>query len=85
MYTIWKYPLKVIDKQIIKMPQGVRILTVQVQNGEPCLWAEVDPDNELQDVLIATRGTGNKYELSAASYIGTYQLRGDALVFHVFY
>lgn len=44
MQRIYKYPIETVDQQQVKMPDGAQILTVQVQNGKPCLWAMVDPD-----------------------------------------
>lgn len=46
MKTIYKYPLDVTDRQVIAMPEDAEILTVQVQNGKPMLWAVVDPNKE---------------------------------------
>jgi len=43
MNSIWKYPLQVTDAQTIDVPEGSEALSVQVQNGTPCLWARVDP------------------------------------------
>jgi hypothetical protein len=85
MKNIYKYILKATDIQIIEMPKDSEILTVQVQNGVPCLWVKVSEcswfDNE--SVTIHTCGTGNPMG-EVGPYIGTYQLDGGSLVFHVF-
>ena len=80
---IFKYPLKVEDEQIIKMPLGYQILTVQIKDNVPCIWAIVD-DNEkhIIDCSIMTIGTGHYFDNHLLDYIGTYQL--NQLVFHVF-
>ena len=80
---IFKYPLKIEDEQIIKIPLGYRILTVQVKDNVPCLWALVD-DEEIHIVRckIKTVGTGCSFDVNPWWYIGTYQL--NQLVFHVF-
>lgn len=82
--TIWKYELEVTDKQWVNMPEGAKILTVQIQNGRPCLWAIVNPKNKPEERVIETYGTGNPFKEFERSYIGTYQLQGGSLVFHVF-
>ncbi len=82
--TIWKYALEVTDLQIIRLPFGARPLGVQLQFGEPMLWAMVDPSAPLEARSIVTLGTGNPFSGIAGEYLGTYQLTGGALVFHVF-
>jgi len=84
MISIWKFPLQTINAQEIKMPVGAEILTVQVQNDEPYLWARVDTDAFAGSRQIAIHGTGHELSALTRKYIGTYQLSGGALVFHVF-
>ena len=36
---IYKYPLEVQDEQVVMLPTGAKILTVQSQKDRPCLWA----------------------------------------------
>ncbi len=85
---IWKYKLGVINSQIIVMPSDAQLLSVQVQNDQPCLWALVDPKKaEVEDRTIEIVGTGQEihYDMgNAISFIDTFQLSGGALVFHVF-
>lgn len=40
---VYKYPLDIQDEVVIMMPKCARVLSVQVQNGRPCLWAAIDP------------------------------------------
>ncbi|TNF09438.1 MAG: hypothetical protein EP323_00270 [Gammaproteobacteria bacterium] len=84
MDSIWKFELEVIDEQLIKMPAGSLTLDVQVQNGKPCLWARVNPKIEKVKRRIITHGTGHQVPETTGDYIGSYQLQGGALVFHVF-
>ena len=82
MKQIWKFPLETTDSQKIEMPVDAEILTVQLQNGVPCIWAIVNtdaPTNEYREILIF--GTGHDVE-NQSEYIGTYQL--GCLVFHAF-
>lgn len=81
---IWKYELAVTDRQVVEMPLGAQILTVQVQRDVPCLWAIVSTDAKRMPRTIDTFGTGHAISGSPGRYIGTYQLNRGALVFHVF-
>lgn len=84
---IYKYPLQIEDRQIIEMPRGARILSIQVQNGVPCIWAQVNPKSEKEKRVIYIVGTGHDLEdfiFDSCGYRGTFQLHGGALVFHVF-
>ena len=85
--TIWKFELETTDNQTLKMPVGAEILTVQTQSDKPCLWALVDPNAEKEGRFIEIFGTGHPvgYDMGIdRKYIGTYQLHGGSLVFHVF-
>lgn len=83
--TIWKFPLTVADVQHVAMPTGAEILCVQTQHEGPCLWVRVDPSATMEKRSIAIVGTGHPApEPSDGDYIGTFQIHGGALVFHVF-
>lgn len=83
--TIYKYPLDTKDTNILELPKGAQILTVQTQNNIPCIWALVnDKETEKESRFINTFGTGHPIDSSPRKYIGTYQLHNGALVFHVF-
>jgi len=88
--TIWKYPLLATGRQIVRMPEGAQILTVQTQNDAPCLWALVDEGSGSEERIIYTQGTGEPFidDPEDLTYIGTYQLQREAfgvvLIFHVF-
>lgn len=88
MKTIWKYKLTLNSPYIIGMPEGAEILTVQVQNGNPCLWVKVDTEAELEERVFYVFATGQEIDFDGQdiylTYIGTFQLYDGALVFHVF-
>lgn len=84
MKKIFKYPLKVADVQEVEIPVGAIILCVQIQREEPCLWALVNPDVVKEKRRIVTYGTGHPVDDVPGYYVGTYQLNGGDLVFHVF-
>ena len=83
--TIWKYALEVVDEQMIDMPMGAQVLSVQVQHGVPCLWVRCNPDAQTAPVRVVTVGTGHPAEIGySMQFIGTYQLLGGNFVGHVF-
>jgi hypothetical protein len=82
--TIWKFPLTAEDIQHIEAPEINRPLAVQTQNGMPQLWMLVDPESRRRRIKVRTFGTGHPGITQDMDYVGTYQLSGGALVFHVF-
>lgn len=85
MKAIYKYPLEVIDDQFIDMRRDYQVLSIQVQNGKPCLWAEVDPKSPMLYVHIVIVGTGQPiHNDDEMKYIGTFQLESGSFVGHCF-
>lgn len=84
METIWKYELEVVGSQEIKLPTGFEVLSVQVQNGIPCLWVRVDALRPTHKTEIIIHGTGHPVPDTTGKYLGTFQMNGGALVWHVF-
>lgn len=82
--TIWKFELETTDNQFIEIPKGAQLLAVQTQSDKPCLWALVDPNAEKEKRCFEVFGTGHVINSNNREYIGTYQLNGGNLVFHVF-
>jgi hypothetical protein len=86
--VIWKFPLETMTEQTISLPVGSKILTVQWQINQPCLWAEVDasPDTVRSDYHITMVGTGHEFMLYPTSvYISTVILNGGSFVLHFYY
>lgn len=84
MMTIWKFPLKPVDRQVVEIPSGAQILAVQMQHGVPCFWALVRDDEERKKLGILIYGTGHRIEGPLGVYLGTFQMDNGKLVFHVF-
>ncbi len=84
MTQIWKFPLEVIDDQYINVPKGAKPLSVDVQNGTPCVWAEVDPGAPADSIHIRIFRTGHNISGSGLQFVGTFQLYGGSFVGHVF-
>lgn len=83
--VIWKFELRIDDALTLTMPQGSRLLSVQVQAGKPCLWAMVDPSRPRVSRRLAIRGTGHSCDSlthELVGFVGTFQL--GAFVGHLF-
>jgi hypothetical protein len=85
MKTIYKYSIEPGYPFILELPIDSQILTIQVQNNEPKLWALVDTNLEKEIRRLWILGTGERVPPEAKTYIGTFQVQEDnLLVFHVF-
>lgn len=84
MKTIWKFPFEIQEEVTIGMPRDAQILAVQVQDGVPCLWALLFSTNPMETRRFRIYGTGYQVESYAANYVGTIQMEGESLIFHVF-
>ena len=84
MATIYKYTLEP-GRTKLQMPQGAQVLTVQMQNGTPCLWAKVDPTRSTELRIFDVYGTGHTMpDDPRLMYVATFQMDGGALVWHAF-
>lgn len=82
MKTIWKFEIK--NNTSIEIPTNAEILTCQTQNGIPCLWILVDPEEEKQTRYFNIYGTGYIITEDPGKYINTFQMQGGMFIFHVF-
>ena len=85
--VIWKFALEITDSQTIQMPCGAEVLTIQTQQEKPFIWALVNPQEEIVNYEFLMLGT--EHPIDAADikwgiHVGTFQIHGGALVFHVF-
>lgn len=84
--TIWKFEITP-NVNYIMMPIGAEILSVQTQNENPCIWALVEPDNGKEERYFDVFGTGHEVYCDMGvdrKFIGTFQMQGGSLVFHLF-
>lgn len=87
--TIWKFELSpsITGTHSFTMPKDAKILTVQTQNNNPCIWALVNPNNEVEERFFELFGTGHDVYCDMGidrKYINTIQMREGGLVFHLF-
>jgi len=80
MKTIYKYTLHSQDCSL-QLPKGAEILSVQLQNQIPTLWALVNPMTVTEERHICIVGTGWQVE-DNMKYITTYM--DGYFVWHVF-
>ncbi len=85
MKTVWKYSIPVADLVCIEVPKGGKPLCVQVQHETACVWILVDTYQPHVTRQFRVLGTGHDiHPDGAGDYIGSFQLAGGALVFHLF-
>lgn len=84
MKSIYKYELVVSDEFKLLIPSGAKFLSVQVQNNKPCLWALVEPRNELKHYRFRCFGTGHNIDEPGLKYLGTTQAVHGTFVWHFF-
>ena len=84
MRSIYKYPIQSNNTRI-QLPLE-QILTVQLQNHLPCLWALINEDKPTITISIWILGTGwNLTEFKRdLTYISTVQ-DDDGFIWHFFY
>lgn len=83
--TIWKFGIPVMENVVtVHMPRAAHILTVQMQHGEPKLWALVDPNAPMEPRYFRWFGTGYALPDALGQYVGTVQSLHGSLVFHLF-
>jgi len=81
---IYKWTLEITDEQTLPMPANAEILCVQIQHGEPQLWALCDEVQFPGKRTIYIYGTGNPISKNPGKYIGTFQTHNGKLIWHVF-
>lgn len=83
MKAVWKFPIGG-PRTALGIPSGARILDIQVQDNEPQLWVLVNPENAPVIRTFQAVATGQHFDDSGCVYIGTFQINGGRLVFHLF-
>ena len=94
--VIWKYPFDIADEFHLAMPEGAKILALQLdaRTGKPAIWAMLKPSNEAESRYFVIRPTGVFFlaDEEMETYIGTVQTPGAidqhgveiSYVWHVF-
>lgn len=82
--TIWKYPAFTAQSWTQLMPAGAKVLSVQPQGNDVQMWAIVDAGKPDEARKFTVYGTGHPMPSDPGVFIGTFQLDGGALIFHLF-
>lgn len=84
---VWKFPIEQPSRVVnIEMPVGARPLYVDEQRGTVCLWALVNPAAPKETRRFRCAGTGHPINEAedTLKHVGSWQMRGGAMVFHLF-
>lgn len=60
MKKIFKYTFLIVRDIQLVLPKNAEILSVQLHDGEPCMWALVDPDAATETRYFKIHGTGHE-------------------------
>ena len=93
MKTIWKFPIEITDRQVVKIHGATLVKVIHVgldPDGQACIWAEVVPENVqrrgAERLVVYVFGTGNPINFehgeSAALHVGSFN--DDPFVWHVY-
>ncbi len=84
--TIYKYSIPSDDYFQIELPVEAKILTIQIQHGNPQMWVLLDPSKPVVPRYFRRSGTGHLINepLEDLEYIGTCQGSYDHLILHLF-
>jgi hypothetical protein len=80
--VIWKFPVG--SDCVVEMPTGATILSANVQHGNPCIWALVDPNQPVEQRRFKVIPTGKDFDGAGSTYIGSFHGVGGWMVFHLF-
>lgn len=86
MKTIHKYPVD-LSRFVRRLPQETQILSVQTQDDQQFMWVLVDTEVPKVNREFVVYRTGHEIPAELEEqlfFIGTFQLNGGMLVFHLF-
>lgn len=85
MKEVWKFTLSPDNSAKMEVPVGAKPLFVGLDpSGTPCLWMEVDPLAMREAFPHVIVGTGHPIPPKATTYLGSFVLSKEMLVFHVY-
>ena len=82
--TVWKFVVPPEGEFSLKMPAGAKLLDVQEQHGIAAIWAQLDPDADMEVRRFRQFGTGHEFDPEGLSYVGSYQLMAGTFVAHLY-
>ena len=83
-YVIHKFPIQATTQHILTDPSA-RFIHMAMQRGVPCVWAIVDTDVPIAEIVLEVFGTGHDgLDPARHAYIGTWQDEPQLHVWHLF-
>jgi len=80
---VFKYPVPIADAFALELPEGAEVLAVQVQHGQPCIWALVNTRVRSAPRHFRLARTGQVVG-EVTRHVGSFQTLGSAKMFHLF-
>lgn len=81
---VWKYDLHHYGPNDLQMPAGAIPIHADVQAGQPCLWALVDPARPPEPRRFLLAATGQELGETVGRHVGSYLQLDGIFVYHVF-
>lgn len=89
MKSIYKYKIDIDYWKFRVSGPITKLLSVQTQKSQICVWAEVDTEASVRHFDIIPIGTGwdigKIKRFDEMTFLGTVQLDGGDLVWHIYY
>lgn len=76
--------LEVKDEVEFNMPEGAEVLCVQCMYDYIFIWAAVEMDAKAEVRKFRLVRDGHEFDMEGVEYVGTAQMYGGQLVWHVF-
>lgn len=87
MQVVHKYIISLVEYGIVFLPKFAKILSIQYQGNDLCLWALVDPSNSLEKRVFQVLVTGEELKsgpFETWSHLATCQHEHSGTVVHIF-
>lgn len=85
--VIFKYQIPPTTSILLHLPKNAEILFVETQQDSMCIWCLVNENARLEPRCFHLYGTGEPIQHTPSRkeiYIGTFKLKNDALILHLF-
>jgi len=88
MKKIFKYPIEIVDAQVLVLPLGAKVVSAIAQGDDLVIYALVEPTVEFKkNIEIRIVGTGHDvtFDLQKFKFLNSISTWGGRLIWHVFY
>lgn len=59
MRTVWQYEIQIEESFTIELPVGAVVVAAQMQQGNPCMWVDLNSTAPKKKRLFHVVGTGH--------------------------